>query len=534
MEREQCKNLEELTRVVRQRAVVPDSKMLDKREKFIDYVHKFHKESEISVNINYGGIILMSAHQPNLFAYSGVVRKATLIHAVAENLRNSVNCPIAELFCFADQDFADERWFKSAQLPGVKHKGGILELNLNVSKDYKNKTMFSVPPPGEAEIEKIKAEIRRWAIDSKNSVMHHCRFLGLQVPEIVLDLTSIFDVIDKSYERSTNMADFNAFFLANVINDFGYDTAFARFSESQQVLFEEIAAMLENLELYSKLMSEAYGEENRVHTPIWYHCKCNGKADVEVKTLPERAIAAKCRSCGTTYEFQGEIKTALKQMLPDISLRAEPMPIAFSGVGISLYVGGVGGVEYLEAAEKVALGLNVPFPVVAAWRPQDVYAGVGQLDAVLELLRINSEYNLTKESELRNLNTVSGELSRILSNVDDAIAALNAVKADIARMKTDESKEKMRFIVNIQNELKRKCEWNRMTRDLSITQNVHQTLELIPSIIDYAINIGLKSTGDQWLEALKSNVDFEADIRLKTNDAPDSLFGMLLETYVKR
>ena len=154
MEREQCKNLEELTRVVRQRAVVPDSKMLDKREKFIDYVHKFHKESEISVNINYGGIVLMSAHQPNLFAYSGVVRKATLIHAVAENLRNSLNCPIAELFCFADQDFADERWFKSAQLPGVKHKGGILELNLNVSKDYKNKTMFQFLPPVKLKLKK--------------------------------------------------------------------------------------------------------------------------------------------------------------------------------------------------------------------------------------------------------------------------------------------------------------------------------------------------------------------------------------------
>jgi hypothetical protein len=534
MEREQCKNLEELTRSVRQRAVVPDSKMLDKRERFVDYVHKFHKESEIPVDINHGGIILMSAHQPNLFAYSGVVRKATLIHAVAESLRNSVNCPIAELFCFADQDFAAERWFRSAQLPSVKHKGGILELNLNVSKEYKNKTMFSVPIPDEAEIEKIKAEIRRWAIDSKNSVMHHCRFLGLQVPEIELDLTSVFDVIDKSYERSTNMADFNAFFLANVINDFGCDTAFARFSECQQVLFEEMAALLENLELYSKLMSEAYSEESRVHTPIWYHCKCNGKADVEVKTLPEPAIAAKCRSCGTTYEFQGEIKTALKQMLPNISLRAEPMPIAFSGIGVSLYIGGVGGVEYLEAAEKVAHGLGVRFPVVAAWRPRDVYAGVGQLDAVLELLRINSEYNLVKEGELCDLKTVSGELSRILSHVDGAIAALNAVKADIARMKTDESKERIRFIVNIQNELKRTCELNKIARDLSLTQNVQQTLELIPSIIDYAINIGLKSTGDQWLEALKSKVDFDADIRLKINDASDSLFGMLLETYTKR
>ena len=77
-----------------------------------------------------------------------------------------------------------------------------------------------------------------------------------------------------------------------------------------------------------------------------------------------------------------------------------------------------------------------------------------------------------------------------------------------------------------------KCDRNKMARDLSIVQNVQKTLELIPSIIDYAVNVGLKSTGSQWLDALKNNVDFESDISLKTNDTTDALFGMLLETSV--
>jgi len=533
MKRGQCKNLEELTRTVKEGVLLPNSNMLDTRERFIHHVKKFHMDSGIDVDINHDGIILMSAHQPNFFAYSGVIRKATLIHAVAEGLRNRVNCPVTELFCFADQDFADERWFRSAQLPSVKSKGGVLDLNLEVSKEYKNKTMFAVPRPAEDEIEKIKAEMQRWAFDSKNSVMNHCSSLGLQVPEIALDLSSVFDIIDKSYERSTNMADFNAFFLANVVKDFGYETVFARFSECQHVFFNEILTMLENLELYSKLMTESYGKESKVNTPIWYHCKCNGKADVVVKKLSEQTIVAKCRSCGTTHEFRGEIKTALEQMLPNISLRAEPMLIAFSGIGVSFYVGGAGGAEYLEAAKKVAHGLGMPFPVVAIWRPRDIYAGVGQLDAALELLRINSEYNLVKESEPRNVNATSGELSRIISNVDDAITSLNVIKADIVKMKIDGRKEKIRFIVDMQNKLKMMCDRNKMARDLSITQNVQKTLELMPSIIDYAVNIGLKSTGNQWLDALKNNIDFESDICLKTNDATDALFGMLLETSVK-
>jgi len=149
-------------------------------------------------------------------------------------------------------------------------------------------------------------------------------------------------------------------------------------------------------------------------------------------------------------------------------------------------------------------------------------------------LRINSEYNLVKESKLRNLNTISDELIRIISNVDGAIASLDTIKADIAKMRSDELKEKIRFIVNMQNELKMKCDRNKMARDHSIVQNVQKTLELIPSIIDYAVNMGLKSTGSQWLDALKNNVDFESDISLKTNDTTDALFGMLLETSVNR
>ena len=532
MKRGQCRNLEELTTTVKEGIILPNSRTLDTRERFKPHIKKFHMDSGIHVDINHDGIILMSAHQPNFFAYSGVVRKATLIHAVAESLRNSVNHPVTELFCFADQDFADERWFRSAQLPSVKSKGGVLELNLDVSKEYKNKTMFSVPRPGEDEIEKIKAEIQHWAIDSKNSVMYHCSSLGLQVPEIAFDLSSVFDIVDKSYERSTNMSDFNAFFLANIIKDFGCETAFARFSECQHVFFDEVVTMLENFELYSKIMTESHGDESKVNTPIWYHCSCNGKADVEVKTLPEQMIVAKCRSCGTTHEFRGEIETALKQMLPNISLRAEPMLIAFSGIGVSFYVGGAGGADYLEAAKKVAHGLGMPFPIVAIWRPRDIYAGVGQLDAVLELLRINSEYNLVKESEPPNVNVVSGELSHIISNLDAAITSLNVIKTDIAKMKTEGRNEKIRFIVDMQNKLKTMCDRNKMARDLSIIQNVQKTLELMPSIIDYAVNIGLKSTGNQWLDALQNNIDFESDIRLKTNDVTDALFTTLLKSPV--
>src|SRR5450756_280473 len=84
----QCKNLEELTRAVVNNAIFPDNKVLDKRKAFAKHVESFHNDSQIPLRIDYDGIIVMTAHQPNFFPYSGVVRKAVLLHAVAERVRD--------------------------------------------------------------------------------------------------------------------------------------------------------------------------------------------------------------------------------------------------------------------------------------------------------------------------------------------------------------------------------------------------------------------------------------------------------------
>jgi hypothetical protein len=160
----ECKNLRELTSVVADNAVYPDSAMLSKRKTFAKHVAAFHRDARIPVQWDYGGIVLMTAHQPNFFPYSGVVRKVVLVHAVAEKLRDSLGCPVAELFCFADQDFASERWFREAQLPSVRNREGTLSLHLSIPHRYENKILRSVPKPELSEIEKVKYEIQRWGL----------------------------------------------------------------------------------------------------------------------------------------------------------------------------------------------------------------------------------------------------------------------------------------------------------------------------------------------------------------------------------
>ena len=74
----------------------------------------------------------MTAHQPNLFAYSGVLRKATLNHVLAKGLETQLGVPVISFFGIADQDFSDDRWVRSAQLPAVKKRDGVLTLQIKL------------------------------------------------------------------------------------------------------------------------------------------------------------------------------------------------------------------------------------------------------------------------------------------------------------------------------------------------------------------------------------------------------------------
>lgn len=525
MKGDECKNLRELTRLVIGNAIYPDEKMLDKRKAFAQHVASFHNDAQIPLRADYEGIVLMSAHQPNFFPYNGVVRKAVLVHAVAEQLRNELDCPIAELFCFADQDFAEERWFKEAQLPSVRSRNGTLSLRLPIAQTYNNKIMCSVPKPDDSEVEKIEREIQRWTTESRDSIIKHCKLLGLQVPDVDLRTHEVFDVIDQANERSANAADFNAFFLAYLIQKCGFETAFARFSQCQQVFEDEIAFMLEHFDEYARSMVES--QESSVVTtpiPIWYHCPCNGKADVELVPLPDCKLVATCRACKTTIEFTGGIRPALAQMLPNVSLRAEAMLIAFSGIGVTLYVGGKGGAEYLSRASKIAEALGTRFPIVSSWRPRDIYGGVGQVDAILELLRVRSEYALSRNEATCNAAIIGNELNHILADIDGGISALDNLKRGIATRKAAGFKEQIAFIVSLQNDLKSRFDRNRIARDDSIVTHTKSTVRMLPSIVDQAINVGMCSTATQWTDALKEGINFDDDVPLKTNTAMDTLF----------
>jgi hypothetical protein len=55
-----------------------------------------------------------------------------------------------------------------------------------------------------------------------------------------------------------------------------------------------------------------------------------------------------------------------------------------------------------------------------------------------------------------------------------------------------------------------------ISRELKILENAITALDLLPSIIDFAVNIGLRQTSEQWIKYLEKMGDMCADVYLES------------------
>jgi hypothetical protein len=189
--------------------------------------------------------------------------------------------------------------------------------------------------------------------------------------------------------------------------------------------------------------------------------------------------------------------------------------VFFNGLMPSCYVGGVGGIRYLMEAEHVAKELGIPFPPVAVWRPRDKYLGVGQMEAVLELKRICSDLGA------RDLSTAKGLLESRVCEIRECLDELEASRKRIVEELREhpsdrELKEEIKKVSMSQTKFRKSSNLSVVSHELKILENVSTVLDLIPSIMDYAVNVGLKETSDQWMRHLVEDGSLSSDVRLES------------------
>jgi hypothetical protein len=489
------------------------------------------------------GLVLMTAHQPNLFPYSGVFRKATANFLLGRKLEEILRVPAVNFFGIADQDFTDDRWVKSCQLPAVKRRKGILEIKAKLPE----KVMLNkVPKPPSSLLRKWRKQIERWLNKAIRSVGGLGEKQGLTAlppgSSLALreNLDLLWSLVEDCHELAESYSDFNAFVMSKIVNDiWEYDTLFCRFSQCQRDFAGEFGFLLSRFDVYSRSIEQSgklprlerfdggiSDQESRL-APFWYHCGCGSKVRLflteEGGSLYGKGI---CLGCENYYEieFGSKEDPDISDIASQISARAIPMVLVFfSGLMPSCYVGGVGGIRYLSEARHAADCLKISFPPVVVWRPHDRYLGVGQLEAILE-----KEF-LCNGVGVHEISTAKDLLDARISEIRDRLEKLEMSKETIMeKLKADPDDSKLRRelkeISISKTEFVRNSNLSIINRELKILQNVSTVLELMPSIIDYAVNVGLEETSDQWIRHLIEKGNLSSDVHLESKLSRD--FGL--------
>jgi hypothetical protein len=500
------------------------------RRKLADWIRKFHHEcgtltSQVEQALEKldsdNCLLLMTAHQPNLFAYGGVLRKATLNHVLAGRLSRRLDVPVVSFFGLADQDFTDDRWVKSAILPDVEKRNATLELRIPLPERIMlNKT----PKPSETILDTWKHDIQNW-IHRKTKSVAELSGIQLDENEYLKNLTQFWSTVTDSHNKAENCADFSAFIISQIINTtWEYDTLFCRFSECQRIFKREFSSLIGRFWEYSKAVREAeersrtedggVSSDEHLTVPVWYHCECGSKARL-MAVDATRGITGHgdCLVCGKRHEIDFSPESSIWNDLSRVSARALAMPLVlFGGLGVSCYVGGVGGRQYLWQANYVADQMGIALPPVVIWRPHDRYLGLGQLEALLTLKKLAGGFGQLQRK------AADATLRKELGTIQQRIEELKIRKKEITSS-TGELAQKVNEIKDLakkQDMVRRESNSSMLARHLGLLENSELVMTLHPCIIDYAVNLELSDVSEQWEASLRTVGDLESDIIFRT------------------
>jgi hypothetical protein len=336
-----------------------------------------------------------------------------------------------------------------------------------------------------------------------------------------------WDVVEEAYARADVYSDFNAFVMSKVVNAvWGIDTLFARFSECQRIFDKEFCALLSRFDEYSKYVREAtiiekYAdgifEKEHETLPFWYHCDCGGKARLSAERYGNYlAGRGECLACGKEYKVSFCLPNELD--IPGgmgrISARSLSMPLVFfDGLKVCCYVGGVGGKDYLRQAQYVARHMGLTFGPVAIWRPRDIYLGVGQFNALMTFQSVSGTFDFSRCPQIEK--SLKGKITSVQRDLD----RLEMQKRRLAKSEVNKEEviRRLKVLSAKQAEIRRKMNFPVLIRKPKLLDNVKTVMSMYPSIVDFAVNVGLKETGEQWISFLETNGSLSSDLNLRTD-----------------
>jgi hypothetical protein len=482
---------------------------LANRRLLSQYIRAFHRQANtltarviesIGLLDNPNSKILVSMHQPNLFAYGGVYKKIILLETLRAAVESkNANAQLVNLFLIIDHDFLNDMWIRTAQIPSFRNKGGVLEIRTPVSKSKKWQMVCNSEPPQRNVLDSWRGQLKLWIKSASASNVDKTTLLS--------NLEGLWHEVEEAFAVSKSYADFNSFFQSKIVNEiWGYNTLFVRLSDISPVFRNGFEFLLSNHEKYSKAVerAEKFFVERNINTgvsstaylnaPLWIHCKCGSKASAKIhKANGEMILRGKCMSCKSNLQLVFENTQELRlseEHLAKISPRAIPILLLLAReIGAGCFASGTGGsIGYTIVGSLIFNELSIKMPLTVMWPSDDQYRGVGQSEALEHL-------HLTQKREvfdyLQKLRTedraISLEIKPLLEERNRLIAERQPVESILSQIFV--LKEQQRRIHSI----------------IKVAERVKGSLKITPCFLDYGINFGMRDIELQWRQNLINN-----------------------------
>jgi hypothetical protein len=479
------------------------------RKRLGQYIRQFHNQANTlnpEINDSIGLLddpsskILVSIHQPNLFAYGGVYKKIILLETLRSMAESrSPDAKLINLFLIVDHDFLEDMWIRMAQLPSIRHKSGILEIRTPVSNSKRWQMVCNSAPPPKNILESWKRQVKLWIRNASTG--------SFDKSILLRNFEHLWYEVEDAFARSKSYADFNAFFQSKVVNKiWGYKTLFVRLSEISPVFNKGFEFLLSNYDRYSTAVenAEGYFIQHNISTgvsstaylnaPVWIHCKCGSKASAKVLKVDKGIIIrGKCMSCKSDLQIGFENTQELRfseDVVQKVSPRAIPILLLLSReLGIGCYASGTGGsVGYSTVGSLIFNELSVKIPITVVWPSEDHYIGFGQSEA-LETVQMKGEVEVVNYlQKLRTEDSAkSKEIRPLLMERNRLIDEGQPIEGVLSRLFS--VKEQQRKIHSMSK----------------VVEKVKNSLQIKPCFLDYGINFGIRDVELQWRQNLIEN-----------------------------
>ena len=501
--------------------------ILNNRAKLQKFIDKFHLEantmtSGVSSNIKLLNLpttkILVSIHQPNLFAYSGVFKKIVLLETLKNTIeKNDPDKKIINLFLIVDHDFMNGSWVRLAQLPSIRHSSGILELRLPVSNSMRWKMVSNMPIPGRTILEYWRKQINSWI--RKNS------FLNFSTSDdksrVLRNFEEFWQEVEISYSRAKSYSDFNSFLMSQLVNKiWGYNTLFVRLTDTPSVFEDGFKYLISNFNRYSDVLRKtqnvflAHGIDTGVssssylNAPMWLHCRCGSKAHARIQEnqQQETILEGTCMSCKKYLHIKldnhhHKLDLSNEEVIHTLSPRAIPILLLLSrDLGVECYASGIGGsMGYTVVASTIFRELSINMPLTLVWPSTDIYLGFGQSDA-LELVQLTKQSDIMthierlKQIDAKHRYEITPLIKERMRRINDG-EPIQALLSDLFKLKEEQRKTR---------------------RLIKAADKVKNIVYMRPCFIDYAANFGMVNTEIQWRQNLLNNNNLAGPILMTT------------------